>query len=132
MPKVEGWRQENGEPGEPDLLVRIPGWKEFYLDVTVVFPTAGKPGAAARRAEGEKKRKYPVWLDGVKQCRLDFYPVAFEAFGRLGEDASFILRKLALRSAADRDLEDSAEVHKWREILGLRLQLEQANILLRA
>ena len=37
------WLQENGEPGEPDLLVRVPGWRPLYLDVPSSTRSRGRP-----------------------------------------------------------------------------------------
>ena len=54
-----------------------------------------------------------------------------ETYGRLGPDSASILSKLATRAAKDLDLQASVEVRRWREILGLRLQLENAEILTR-
>ena len=56
---------------------------------------------------------------------------AFKAFGFLGPVSASILCKLATRAANDLDLQASVEVRRWREILGLRLQLENAEILTR-
>ena len=132
VPHAPQWPKETGEPGEPDLLVRIPGWRDLYLDVTVVYPIAGVPGAAARKAECRKHRSYPAWAAGIRRTNCDFAPVAFETYGRIGPDTLQILRRLATRSAGERDCLETMEVRRWREILGLRLQLENANILRQA
>ena len=111
---------------------KVPGWRDLYLDVTVVYPIAGVPGAAARKAECRKHRSYPAWAAGIRRTNCDFAPVAFETYGRIGPDTLQILRRLATRSAGERDCLETMEVRRWREILGLRLQLENANILRQA
>ena len=131
VPKEPRWTQAGGEPGEPDLLAIIPGMRPLYLDVTVVKPQSGLPGAAVRDAEANKHRTYPTWVGGVRATMCDFHPVAMETFGRLGPDSAYILRKLAIRAAKDLDLDQAGEVRRWREILGLRLQLENADTLIR-
>ena len=70
-------------------------------------------------------------VDRARATSCDFYPVAFETYGRLGSDSASILAKLAVRAAQDLGLHPSVEIRRWREILGLRLQLENADMLAR-
>ena len=61
---------------------------------------------------------------------VDFYPLVFEAFGRLGPSGPRLIRRLAARAAVDRGLSPAAECARWLELLTTSLQLSQAEILL--
>ena len=71
-----------------------------------------------------------MWCDFVRVAPVDFAPLVFEAFGRVGESALRVIRRLAARSALDRALPPQREQRRWLELLTLRLQLDQAGILL--
>ena len=54
-PKAERWPQDGGAPGEPDLLVHVPGWQPMYVDVAIVHPYGARAGQAARDEELDKE-----------------------------------------------------------------------------
>jgi len=124
--------QEGGAPGEPDLRLDIPGWEPLYVDVAVTFPSGLEPGAAARDMERVKGLKYQVWCAHSRVQPVDFAPLVLETFGRVGPTSAKLVRRLACRSALDRGLNAAAECRRWFELLGLRLALDQANILMNA
>ena len=66
----------------------------------------------------------------VRSSPVDFAPLVFEAFGRVGPSTAANIRRLAQRSAKDWGLEPEAECQRWFQLLGLRLALDQADILL--
>ena len=119
-----------GAAGEPDLLVFIPGWRPLYLDIAIVWPSSS--GDAARDGEGDKVRKYPIWLERARSRMYDFEPIVFEAYGRRGPKTAAILRKLAERCAMDHGTHPSVELKRWQETLSTRLAVEQARIILNA
>lgn len=129
VPHNAEWQQENGEPGEPDLLVRIPGWPDLYIDVTIVSPTPGSPGNAAADAECDKERKYPAWKCKTKASVDDFDPAAWEAYGRAGPTTELLIARLAERCATDRRLPVSLEITRWRELLSSCVMVEQARMI---
>jgi len=55
-----------------------------------------------------------------------FCTIAFDAYGRIGEQTDGQLR---CRSALGRGLSASAELERWRELLGVCLQLEHDALL---
>ena len=123
------WRR-GAEAGEPDLLLDLPGRRPLYVDVAVVFPYSSSPGRAARAAEGGKEAAYPVWVQEARVVSRDFSPFVFEAFGRCGETTWRTIRTLATLSAEARGLSPAEECRRWIALLSLRLQLDQADILL--
>ena len=125
-----GFWPRGKEAGEPDLRVDVPGWRPLYIDVAIVFPFSSDPGRAARLKEGEKTGAYPVWASNARVAVADFSPCVFEAFGRCGVESARIIRKLAGRSASDRGVAPGGEAWRWFSLLSLRLQLDQADILL--
>ena len=112
------------------MRIDIPGEAPLYIDVAVAFPYSSKPGHAAHVKEGEKENAYPSWANRARTAPADFSPLVFEAFGRCGRSTERTIRKLAARSAEDRGLSPKAEVLRWFSLLGLRLALDQADILL--
>ena len=128
-PRTAFWRR-GAEAGEPDLLLDLPGRRQLYIDVAVVFPYSSAPGRAARLAEGSKEAAYPVWVEQARAVSRDFSPCVFEAFGRCGEGTWKTIRALASLSAEARGLPPAEEVRRWISLLSLRLQLDQADILL--
>ena len=102
----------------------------LYADVVVTFPAAGKPGTAAREVEAKKARTYQAWKLSKKVSTNNFSPLAFEAYGRIGVQSEKLIAKLATRSASERGAPPAPERQRWREILSLRLMLDQAEILL--
>lgn len=72
----------------------------------------------------------PAWRDAKRVTVNDFSPAAFEAYGRLGIATDKMLGQLATRNAAAWGVDAAAERHRWRGLLTLRLQLDQAEILL--
>jgi hypothetical protein len=121
VPVTPEWPQEGGEPGQPDLLIRVPGWAPDARATT--------PGAAAMDVEGRKRAKYPVWRDRVRASPHDFCPFVLEAYGWFGGETADLLRRLVRRSAMDRGLAESAELRRWTEVLSVQLALEQSRIL---
>ena len=71
-----------------------------------------------------------VWCDLVRVAPVDFAPLVFESSGRIGASSLRVVRRLAARSALDRGVSALREQRRWLELLTLRLQLDQANILL--
>ena len=131
VPVTPEWPQEGGEPGPPDLPIRVPGWTPLFVDVAVAFPDARAttPGAAAMDVEGRKRGKYPVWRDRVRASPHDFCPFVLEANGWSGGETADLLRRLVRRSAMDRGLAESAELRRWTEVLSVQLALKQSRIL---
>ena len=95
--KVAKLKEQRG-----DLLVTLTEeGKQKYLvaDVTVVHPistthlkgSAELAGAAAKEAEKRKLNKYKA----AKSSTVEIVPLAFESFGRWGEQALKFLRRLA-------------------------------------
>ena len=126
------WRQDGGEPGEPDLRIDVPGWEPLYVDVAITFPHSSKEGAAAKVMEREKALKYRVWCAQRRIQPVAFAPLVLESFGRFGPSSAAVVRRLARRSAQDRGASPAAECQRWFQLLGLRLALDQADILLNA
>ena len=91
------------------------------------IPTA-KPGERAQAKEGAKEAAYPVWADDARVAQADFSPIVFEAFGRCGEKTWRTIRRLAGLSATG--LSQAVECRRWIALLGLRLALDQAEILI--
>ena len=97
-----------------DLEVRSAELPCVYFDITVrhsipgdvnrLAAAAGRDGAVAKEAEGEKRRRYP---DGESPWRM--VPLALETYGRHGKAALQHLRKLARAAAAKADEEGDAE-----------------------
>ena len=113
-----------------DVCVHVPGWRPVYVDVAVVFPCSASPGRAAADASADKRVKYTVWRDQARAHNVDFYPLVFEAFGRVGGGAIRLVHRLASRAAEDRGLSVPAERSRWLELLSACLQLSQAEMLL--
>jgi hypothetical protein len=137
-PKSREWRQLGGEPGEPDLLIEIPGWSPIYVDVSVQFPVQGHPGSPFKPGEGahaeelSKQRKYPAWKERVRSTVRSFEPCILEAFGRIGKRSGQLIKRLATRCANDTGVPVAKECERWRGLLALRLVLSQSDILLNA
>ena len=98
-PPTKRWPQQGGGPGEPDLCIYVPGWRLVYVDVAVVFPHSATPGRAATDEERGKRVKYEVWRGQVRTHNVDFYPLVFEAFGRLRDGGIRLIYRLASRAA---------------------------------
>ena len=125
LPRPKGiWLGDDGEPSEPDLAIRVPGWPVLYVDVAVV-----SPGLAAKW-EGRKRASYPVWLERRRRVAGDFSPIVFDYYGAIGEQSLGTIAKLARRSAAHLGRAGAAETERWIELLATRVQLENAAILL--
>ena len=76
---------------------------------------------------------FGVLNDQARAHNVDFYPLVFEAFGRVGGGAIRPGRpgaRLASRAAEDRGLSVAAERSRWLELLAVCLQLSQAEALL--
>ena len=127
-PRTAFW-QRGTEAGEPDLKIDIPGRGPLFVDVAVVYPY-GQAGRAAQAKEGTKVAAYPVWADAARVAQADFSPFVFEAFGRCGEKTWRTIRRLAVLSATARGLSPAEECRRWIALLGLRLALDQAEILI--
>ena len=128
--KTAHWPQGGGEPGEPDLRIDIPGMRTLYVDVAITFPSSRSPGAAAAAMERLKELAYPTWCNLTCVAPMDFAPLVFESFGRCGKGTRRLIHDLATRSANDRGVAPKTEVKRWMELLSVRLQLDQANILI--
>jgi len=115
---------EDGGDAEPDLEIRIPGEPALFVDIAIVLP------GRALRVEGRKRTTYQVWAERRRVCVPDFSPIVFEHHGRIGDQSLATLTKLARAAATRRGLNPNAEVRRWLELLGTRLQLEQARVLL--
>ena len=118
------WLNEAGEPSEPDLAVRVPGWPVLYIDVAVVTP------GSVDTWEGRKRGSYPVWRERRRRVPGDFSPIVFDYHGAIGDQTLGTLAKLARRSAARLGRSGAAETERWLELLATRVQLECASILL--
>ena len=123
LPQTPCWPGDGGEPGEPDLAVYVPGWPVLYIDVTIV--AAGY----AEKAEGRKRGTYPAWLERRKRVVGNFSPVAFEHYGRVGPQSLATIQKLARRSATAAGRAPTGEPERWLELLAMRVQLEQAEVI---
>ena len=107
----------------------VVGGRRVYLDVAVVtarsadVPTqraqGARDGAAADREEDSKRRRYPG---------PDLRPFVVEALGRLGGDATALLRELAPAEPAARSL----FIRRAQRELSVHLQSSTAELLLRA
>lgn len=129
-PRTAFW-QRGTEAGEPDLRVDLPEWERpRYIDVAVVYPYSASPGRAAKRAEAGKEAAYPVWSEEARVRDVDFSPCVVEAFGRFGPRSAQLIRSLAAESAAAWGLIRQVEIRRWFSLLGRRLQIDQADILL--
>ncbi len=128
-PRAGFWPQGT-RAGEPDLRVDIPGWGTLYIDVAVTFPYPGPPGCSASSTEGDKETKYPTWCRLARVQPVDFYPCVMEAFGRFGPHSAALIRSLATKCAEGWGLQPAVEARRWFSLLGRRLQLDQADILL--
>jgi len=65
-------------------------------DISVIHPTSQNNqyrGAAAVFKEKEKIRKYG---EAVSNMEMDFLPIAFETYGRIGETARKFVKKISL------------------------------------
>ena len=76
--------------------------------------------------ECRKRATYKVWEQRRRRCVPEFSPVVFELYGLLGEHSVGTVTRLARRSAAMRGLHAGTEVKRWLELLGTRVQLENA------
>ena len=61
-----------------------------------------------------------------------FRPFVLESYGMIGGSADETIKDLAKISAWRYQTAESVEVRRWRELLTLRLMLDQAEILLHA
>ena len=66
----------------------------------------------------------------ARRAAVDFYPCVMEAYGRMGQSTLALVRRLSARAALDRGVGAAAEFRRWCELLGARLALDQAGILL--
>ena len=129
-PRTPFWLRST-EPAEPDLRVDVPGWdKPLYIDVAVVFPSQGSAGKSALSAEADKRLSYPVWCAFERVQPVDFSPMVVEAFGRFGKQSARLIRRLAGENASAWGLHPGVEARRWFHLLGRRLQLDQADILI--
>ena len=108
----------------------VPGWRPIFVDVLVVHPYSTTAGRAAADAERGKELKYRVWRDQARIADCDFYPLVVEAFGRVGEGTRRLIRRMASRAAMERGLSPEREWRRWLDLLGVCLQLSQAEALL--
>ncbi len=123
LPRPDCWLGEGGEPAEPDLAVSVPGWPVLYIDVAIV--SAG----AAETWEARKRGSYPAWRQRRKRVVGDFSPMVFEHYGRVGPQSLATLHRLARRSATAAGRTPSGEPERWLELLAMRVQLEQAEMI---
>ena len=93
-------------------------------------PQVGSPGVAAATTDSKKNLAYKTWAALSRIRPVDFSPLVFEAYGRIGNQSRRLLCKLAKRSASDRGVSVVGEHQRWLAMLGTRLQKEQADILL--
>ena len=129
-PRTAFW-QRGTDAGEPDLRVDVPGWvRPLYIDVAVVFPVSSAPGRAAKNQERDKEAAYPVWSAEARVRPVDFSPCVVEAFGRFAPRSAKLVRRLAAENAAAWGLVPQVEIRRWFSLLGRRLQIDQADILL--
>ena len=112
------------------MEVRTAEAPRTFYDVTVRYAVpaegprlraaAGRDGAVAAEAEGDKQRRYP---DGRTPWRA--VPLATETGGRLGNEALKHLRKLARKQAESLDESGDAAVSalltKWGAWLSVAL-----------
>jgi hypothetical protein len=129
-PRASFWPRKRGGDGEPDLRVDIPGLRTFYIDVAVAFPRSSEPGRAARMVENTKEDDYSVWYQRQRVQPVDFWPCVVEAYGRFGRRSAALIRMLAKESAAVFGISAPVETRRWFSLLGRRLQIDQADILL--
>ena len=128
-PRTPFWKRSS-EAAQPDLRIDIPGWRTLFVDVAIVYPQVGSPGVTVATTESKKKLAYKTWVSLSRIRPVDFSPLVFEAFGRIGNQSKRLIGKLANRSASDRGVSGVGEHRRWLAMLGTRLQKEQADILL--
>ena len=80
--------------------------------------------------EASKAEAYEVWRDLRRVTPADFSPVVFESYGRAGPQTEAVIKKLASKLALERGTCPNSEYKRWIELLGTRLQLCQADMLL--
>jgi hypothetical protein len=110
-------------------VVFLQGGRRVFVDLAFVTArsrngallrsNAARDGAAAEREEDDKRRRYPG---------PDLRPFVVEALGRMGEDASALLRDLAPTEATER----SSFIARARRELSVLVQKANAELLLRA
>jgi hypothetical protein len=110
-------------------VVYLHGGRRVFVDLAFVTARsrngaamrsqAARDGAAAEREEDDKRRRYPG---------PDLRPFVVESLGRMGEDASALLRDLAPTDPVER----SAFMARARRELYVLLQKANAELLLRA
>ena len=98
----------------------------------MVCPTDGTVGNAARSAERTKELAYPVWAADARVVDCDVSPFVVETYGRFGECALSLIRRVAARAARDRLLSVPGEIARWQQLLALRLMKDEADLLLNA
>jgi hypothetical protein len=128
-PVTQHWKGSRGRgttDAQPDLRVEVPGWRPLFLDVAITLPRVVRAGAGARIMEATKTEAYEVWRDLRRVTPADFSPVVFESYGRAGPQTEAVIKKLALERGTD----PNSEYKRWIELLGTRLQLCQADMLL--
>ena len=120
-----------------DLEVRTAEAPRTFYDVTVRYAVpgegprlraaAGRDGAVAAEAEGDKHRRYPA---GQTPWRA--VPLATETGGRLGKEALTHLHKLARKQAETLDEGGDAAVSallsKWAAWLSVALHAANASV----
>ena len=112
-----------------DLVIRAPEITgPVLVDVTIVSPTsrdalakgaAVREGAAASIAAGKKRAKYP---------NIAVVPFVIEEFGRLGEDAIGLVKKIAPKQPDER----TTALKKLYHAVGATMQRTAANAVLAA
>ena len=102
------------------------------MDVAVVTPSDGTAGNAARAAERSKELEYPVWAADARVVDCDFSAFVVETYGRFGDCALRLIRRLAARAARDRHLHVALEIERWQQLLALRLIRDEADLLINA
>ena len=90
----------------------------------------GERRSPRRAPNPAKETAYPVWADLARVAHAAVSHFVVEAFGRCGKTTWCTIHRLAGLSAVARGLSQAEECRCWVALLGLRLALDQAEILI--
>ena len=71
------------------------------------------------------------WLGLASQARhVDFHPLVFETFGRIGPKSLYLVNTVAARAALEDGTSEASERNRWLDLLSTGLALCHAETLL--